>query len=151
MKIFLGILFLVVALFGGSMFWQAIKSRTNPGNTGIEQGLLKECSDKPNCVSSLSSQSHKSFIKPLHADNIEVVWDNLQMGLHDLGLTPVTSQENYIHCTAKTPLLKFVDDVEFLLDRENGIIHIKSESRVGYSDLGANRNRVEAIRKKLQL
>lgn len=133
------------------MFWQAIKSRNNPGNTGLEQGLLKNCTDKPNCVSSLSNPNKDSFIEPLRAENIVVVWDNLQMGLHDLGLTAVSNQENYIHSTAQTPLLKFVDDVEFLLDRENGMIHIKSESRVGYSDMGANRKRVEAIRKKLQL
>ena len=151
MKTFFGILFLVILLFGGSMFWQALKSRSSVGNTGLEQGLLKACSDKPNCVSSLSNPDKKSFIEPLRADNIEVVWDNLQMGLPDLGLKPVTAQENYIHATAQTPLLKFVDDVEFLLDREKGLIHVKSESRVGYSDMGANRKRVEAIRKKLKL
>lgn len=43
-------------------------------------------------------------------------------------------------------LFRFVDDVDCLLDVSAGVIHIRSASRTGYSDLGVNRRRVEAIR-----
>ena len=43
-------------------------------------------------------------------------------------------------------LMRFRDDVEFLLDREARVFHVRSASRVGYSDLGANAARVERLR-----
>jgi uncharacterized protein (DUF1499 family) len=46
--------------------------------------------------------------------------------------------------------LRFVDDVEFLLVPAERVIHVRSASRVGYSDLGTNRKRVEALRAKFE-
>ncbi|CAB1059228.1 hypothetical protein D1BOALGB6SA_3986 [Olavius sp. associated proteobacterium Delta 1] len=43
-------------------------------------------------------------------------------------------------------IFQFVDDVELLFSDEKNLIHVKSASRIGYSDLGANRKRVERIR-----
>ena len=51
---------------------------------------------------------------------------------------------SYLRVELRTML--FVDDGEFLLDRENKVIHIRSASRLGYSDLGKNRSRLEDIR-----
>jgi uncharacterized protein (DUF1499 family) len=45
--------------------------------------------------------------------------------------------------------MRFVDDVEFLFDDTNKKIHVRSASRVGYSDMGVNRKRVEELRKLL--
>lgn len=57
----------------------------------------------------------------------------------------VTANENYLHAEFVSALFRFVDDVEFLIDPEAGVIHFRSASRVGYSDLGANRRRMEEI------
>jgi len=43
----------------------------------------------------------------------------------------------------------FVDDVEFLLDEKAGVIHVRSASRLGRSDFGVNRDRVETIRRQI--
>lgn len=51
--------------------------------------------------------------------------------------------ENYLHAEARSRIFRFVDDMEFLVDMENQLIHFRSASRVGYSDLGANRARME--------
>jgi uncharacterized protein (DUF1499 family) len=59
-----------------------------------------------------------------------------------------TVQERYIHAEFTSFLFRFVDDVEFLLDDGSKTIHVRSASRVGYSDLGVNRRRVEAIRSR---
>lgn len=53
---------------------------------------------------------------------------------------------NYLHAEFQTKWLKFTDDVELLLDRDNMTVHLRSASRVGYSDLGANRKRLEMIK-----
>ena len=62
----------------------------------------------------------------------------------------VSSTNTYIHVEFTSLIFRFVDDVEFLFDDEKKLIHVRSASRVGYSDLGANRNRVEEIRKRFR-
>ena len=62
----------------------------------------------------------------------------------------VSASENYIYAEFTSRLMRYVDDVEFLYDQSKGITHVRSASRIGYSDLGANRNRIEGIRELLQ-
>lgn len=64
------------------------------------------------------------------------------------GATVITSQPGYLYAEFQTPLLKFVDDVEFLLDQPAGVIQMRSASRLGSKDFGANRKRLEAIRQR---
>ena len=59
----------------------------------------------------------------------------------------VTVEDNYLHVEFRSALFRFVDDVEFLIDSESQIIHFRSASRVGHSDFGVNRGRMEQIRK----
>jgi uncharacterized protein (DUF1499 family) len=60
----------------------------------------------------------------------------------------VTLEEDYIHAECRSRIFGFVDDVEFWFDGANGVIHFRSASRMGYSDLGVNRKRMERIRKE---
>jgi uncharacterized protein (DUF1499 family) len=62
----------------------------------------------------------------------------------------VTREEPYLHAEFRSPVFRFTDDVELLQEREEQLFHIRSASRVGYSDLGANRKRVERIREEFQ-
>ena len=71
------------------------------------------------------------------------------MLLTDMGLKIVTFGENYIHATDQTKLMGFVDDLEFLLDHDESKIFVRSASRVGYSDMGKNRKRMDSILKNL--
>jgi uncharacterized protein (DUF1499 family) len=54
----------------------------------------------------------------------------------------------YLHAEFRTPWLGFVDDVEFFADRSAGCIHVRSASRLGYSDLGTNRRRLERLKQE---
>ncbi len=62
------------------------------------------------------------------------------------GVTVITSDPGYLYAEFQTRLLKFVDDVEFVLDEPAGVIQMRSASRLGIKDLGANRQRLETIR-----
>lgn len=53
----------------------------------------------------------------------------------------MTQDTRYIHAVATTAVMKFKDDLEFLVDAEQKVIHFRSASRVGYSDGGMNRKR----------
>ena len=55
----------------------------------------------------------------------------------------------YLWAAFNTRTFCFVDDLELRIDKENGVIHVRSSSRVGYSDKGANRRRIEDIRFRL--
>tara|TARA_R100001039_G_C1848380_1_gene108434 strand:- start:1958 stop:2254 length:297 start_codon:yes stop_codon:yes gene_type:complete len=61
----------------------------------------------------------------------------------------VTDDGNYIHAEFTSRLMGFVDDVEFLADPAAGQVHVRSASRLGHSDLGVNRERVESIREQM--
>jgi uncharacterized protein (DUF1499 family) len=60
----------------------------------------------------------------------------------------VTREEGYLHAEFTSAVFRFVDDVEFSIDDRNNVIHVRSASRLGFSDLGVNRRRVEDIRKR---
>ncbi len=58
--------------------------------------------------------------------------------------------DTYLRARVRTPLFRFVDDLELLIDSESGLVHVRSASRVGSWDLGANRRRVEWLRRRLE-
>ena len=60
----------------------------------------------------------------------------------------VTATDDYLHAVCRTRL-GFTDDLECQLCRPAGVIHVRSASRLGYYDFGANRTRVEALRRAL--
>ena len=111
--------------------------------------LLAPCPDSPNCVSSLATDdSHR--VEPLTvADNREASMASLQALLKALPRVEfdVVGQSR-IQARFTSRLLRFVDDVTFYV-RENGMVEVRSASRVGYWDLGANRRRVESLREQL--
>ena len=58
----------------------------------------------------------------------------------------VKNESRYIYVEFRTGIMLYTDDVEFLFDETQGLIHFRSASRLGYSDLGLNRRRMERIR-----
>lgn len=118
-----------------------------PANLGIIDGRLAPCPDSPNCVSSQSAdESHR--IEPLrYIGSADSVRQNLRKLVESMPRTKIVTQtDSYIHAEFTIALMGFVDDVEFHFDDENKIIHVRSASRVGHSDFGVNRRRVEKIR-----
>ena len=98
-------------------------------------------SELPNCVSSFDTKAPHS-IKPIKAD-LEKIEKTLA-SLNNANI--VNRSNNYMRAEFKSRLMGYIDDVEFLYDEIENISHVRSASRVGYSDLGTNRRRVEKIR-----
>ncbi len=121
-----------------------------PSSLGVEKGKLKKCPDTPNCVSSQEEGSH--FIEPVkYSGTLKDARSALLDILKNMKRTEVViSEDNYIHAESTSLLFRFVDDVEFYLDDSAKLIHVRSASRVGRSDLGVNRKRVEGIRNKFE-
>ncbi len=109
------------------------------------------CPDSPNCVSSLASDS-AHFIAPLaFKDQPEAAMERLKAALlTEKRVTLVKEQADYLHAEIRSLIFRFVDDVEFTLDIEEKVFQVRSFSRVGYSDFGVNRRRIESIRQRFQ-
>jgi len=139
---------LLFALVVSVMFISCSGSR--PANLGTTEGKLSPCPESPNCVSSQSTD-RKHFIEPLGYDGSLIeARKNLVSIIQSMKRSQIISEENtYIHVEFTSALFRFVDDVEFYFDDMAKTIHMRSASRVGYSDLGVNRKRIEAIRSKL--
>ncbi len=118
---------------------------------GVRDGRLADCPDSPNCVVTHATDSVHA-ISPLEfTDASESAWKRLRQIMEAMPrVTIVKDDGSYLHCECRSRLLRFVDDVEFQLDAENGKIAFRSASRVGYSDLGVNRKRMESIRRCFQ-
>jgi uncharacterized protein (DUF1499 family) len=114
---------------------------------GAPGGHLRPCPGPPNCVGSEDPDAaHR--IAPLAFDgDPEAAWRDLLAFLaRERGSEVVEEDGGYAHLLARTPWLRFTDDLELRLDRAAHVIHVRSSSRVGRSDLGANARRIEAIR-----
>jgi uncharacterized protein (DUF1499 family) len=116
-----------------------------PNNLGVKDGKLASCPNTPNCVNS-QSQDPKSKIDPLPP----VAIDKLKKVIESMERTKIIdSNDSYLYAEFTSKLMGYVDDVEFYLDRSQNVLHVRSASRLGKSDLGVNRKRVEEIRAKL--
>jgi len=119
------------------------------GPVGLVDGRLRPCPSSPNCVCSQDGDAGH-HIEPLRfIGSPREAWDRLHNLVLKLPRARVVSRDDrYFHIEFTTLLMRFVDDVEFLLDETASVIHIRSASRIGHSDLGANRKRIEAIRQR---
>ena len=116
-----------------------------PLNIGIQDGRLTACPESPNCVSSYAADETHS-IDPLVAELNQI--ERVLLDLDEANI--VDAGNNYLYAEFTSRLMGYVDDVEFLFDQANGVTHVRSASRLGYSDMGANRSRIEAIRSALR-
>ena len=128
-----------------------IFSGTRPDNLGVSNGKLAACPNSPNCVSSQSASSDTiHFIQPLkYTSTLEKALADLKAVIESEPRTIIIKESSdYLYAEFKSALMGYVDDVEFYLDSSSNTIHVRSASRLGQSDLGVNRKRVETIRTK---
>lgn len=116
-------------------------SRRRPDNLGVRGGRLAPCKPTPNCVSSQADPADATHhIEPLACTTAEV--------RSALKRTPrariITDEPNYLYAEFRTRLMRYVDDVEFYFDGR--VTQVRSCSRIGRSDFGTNRRRIEALR-----
>ena len=115
-----------------------------PQDIGVRDGRLIACPESPNCVSSYeSSEEHAIAALDGNLNQIQQILVAMD------GANIVEQSNNYLYAEFTSSLMGYVDDVEFLYDAASNTTQVRSASRVGYSDMGANRSRVEAIRAQL--
>ena len=124
-------------------------SASRPAHQGMTDGKFQPCPDSPNCVSS-QSPDKKHFIEPIHYEGTQQQAKERLMaviqGMKRSKIVTVTDQ--YIHAEFTSAFFRFVDDVEFYFDDVSKTLHVRSASRIGRSDFGVNRKRIEELRSR---
>ena len=116
--------------------------------SGLSDRGLAPCPDKPNCVSSQSRDDAHAIAPLAYTGSREAALKRIVAIVSDLPRTRIiTEAKDYLHVEFRSKWFRFVDDVEFWLPEDQPrVIQIRSASRLGYSDLGVNRKRMEQIR-----
>ena len=123
-----------------------------PENLGVKAGRLAPPKRTPNCVSSQADPADaEHYIGPIpfkgtSAEAMSAVRKAVEAMQ---GSTVIRQDGGYLYAEYRTPLMKFVDDVEFLHDEKAGVLHVRSASRLGRRDFGVNRARVESLRARI--
>lgn len=145
MKLFIYFVAVLVIILGVVLIAFSIASRKQP-ELGLLNGQLQPCPVTPNCVCS-EHRVDGAYIEPLsYTDTAAEAWAKIKRVISETEGMVLTEKADYLRIVYETPLLRYVDDVELRHDKNKQRIHIRSASRVGQSDLGANRKRVEKIR-----
>lgn len=122
-------------------------SGARPRDLALRAGVLRPCPETPNCVSSEANTPPDKQVAPFPAPGGRADMARLATLLADWPRTKVvTDTGTYIHAEATSRIMRFVDDVEFRYDSAAGVIQVRSASRLGRSDMGVNRKRVDGLR-----
>ncbi|MFP4209135.1 MAG: DUF1499 domain-containing protein [Wenzhouxiangella sp.] len=142
MKIFIvAVLVLPVLVVGGLLYLgQKSAGGTAPG---LKEGKLAPCPASPNCVSSEVGTPEDKLVEPFPL----TIWGRIPSVIEDMGGNITAQDADYIAAEFTSRIFRFVDDIEFRRGDEH--VHVRSASRVGRSDLGANASRVAQLRDRL--
>lgn len=147
MKVAIVIAILVPLLIVGYFAVLGVISRSGQP-PGMENGRLSVCSQKPNCVSSEEETDSQHKVEPITAGSLTI--KQLALLVEDMGGKVVLVNNAYLAAEFSSSLFGFVDDLELRIDLQDDLLHIRSASRVGHSDFGVNRKRVDQIRARLE-
>jgi uncharacterized protein (DUF1499 family) len=125
-------------------------SRDNPPVLGVTGGVLAVCSDRPNCVSSQATDADQRIAPLAYVGDRDATQQRLlAIFAEQPRLQQIVRGEDYWRYQQVSALFRFIDDIELYFDDRAALVHLRSASRVGYSDIGVNRKRIEAWRAAL--
>ncbi len=148
MKTALIVIVILAIALASSFVWMGKSSRDAAPTLGLSSDRFLPCPESPNCVSSdAGDEAHRFALLTL---NDGASWPGIVAEIEQMdGVTLTDNSPGYLRAEVRSPLFGFVDDLE--LHQRNDQLALRSASRVGYSDMGANRKRLEAIESRLKV
>lgn len=149
LRIALAMVAVLVFLLVGRFLYMSMTAQP-PDDLRTPAGRLAPCPESPNCVSSLAARESRRVDALVVPGTVDAA---LKRAVRAIEAMPrgciVTSGDGYLHAEFTSLLFRFVDDLELVYDDSIPGFQVRSASRAGYSDMGANRKRVEALRGSL--
>lgn len=143
---FLSIIFSLIITLSSSLIFPM-----TAGASIDSTGHLSACPTSPNCVVSQDGDADHTIDPITYKSDRTTAKETLLKVLSVVPRTKIVEQtEDYIHTESTSRIFKFVDDAEFYFPQDENVIQVRSASRVGESDLGVNRRRIEQIRLAMQ-
>jgi uncharacterized protein (DUF1499 family) len=137
-RVFTGSLVLALAL--------GCASEGTPAPMAVRVG---PCPEKPNCVSSLAEDADHR-VAPFLLNGPNPSWSAVRAAVAAMPRTAIVEEgHGYLHAECTSRIFRFVDDLELLRNEAGDRVDVRSASRVGYGDMGVNRERVEKLRRAL--
>ncbi len=145
MRMILKIIGVVVLVMLAMMIF---KNFQTPKNIGVNKGKLAEVPDSPNAVSTQTTVIEKQVLPLAFSGTLEVSKEKIKAAIEAYGGGKIVKDEaTYLYVVFTTGKMQYKDDAEFYFDEETQAIHFRSASRVGYSDMGLNKERYETLSK----
>lgn len=142
MTTFLIILAIFIAVNFGRIYWQNAQVPA----LGVIDGQLAPLSKKPNNVSSQTNIEEKKVDAWAFKGSREETMTAIKAAVESYGDGAIQKEtDDYLYVVFTTPLMRYHDDVEFWLNDVEKVVHFRSSSRAGYSDMGLNRKRHEEL------
>ncbi|MGB5232909.1 MAG: DUF1499 domain-containing protein [Desulfoprunum sp.] len=140
-------IFLIVLILAIVVALAILKNGRTPDAVGLRQGRLSPLPPTPNAVSSQTEDEQRHVAPLAFTGDRQETHQALRQAItgYPGKVKIVTDTPAYIHCVFSSATFGFRDDVEFLLDDTSRVVHFRSASRLGYSDLGVNRRRYAAL------
>ncbi|MHA2939332.1 DUF1499 domain-containing protein [Vibrio sp. RC27] len=137
---------IVIAAFIAINFGRIYYQNNQTPELGVKNGQFTPLSSKPNNVSTQAETEDKK-VAPLPVKaSTSATMEALKQAVSEYGKAEIEEEsDTYLYVIFTTDLMKYRDDVEFWIDEANGVVHFRSASRAGYSDMGLNRKRYEAL------
>ena len=137
---------IILVILGVLPLPMAVKNSKVPSNLGVKNGKLADMPKSPNAVSSQTEDPGKKVDPFPFLGGLESSREGIKRALQAYGRIEIlTEEKDYIHAVSTTGRMKFRDDLEFYFNEKEGVIHFRSASRVGYSDMGLNRKRYDRL------
>jgi len=116
---------------------------------GLFEAKLTKCPDKPNCICTEFVADATHYVDPIgfSQSNAADILSNLKNSVREMGGSIQAETGNYLAATFSSSIFRFVDDLEIRIDTDQDMIHMRSASRVGRSDRGVNKKRIEQLKK----
>jgi len=140
--------YFLLGLFAVMIIFTVIKNNIRSKDFYLTNGRFVELPKTPNAVSTQTIYPEK-LVEPMRFKNsLNESKEKLLIALKKYGGYNISKDEgNIIQLVFTTKLMRFKDDAVFYFDEEEKLIHFRSASRIGYSDMGLNRKRYEEIKK----
>ena len=146
-KTIMWIILAVLAVFIAVNFVRIYSQNSRIPSLGVTNGQLKEVPKTPNAVSTQTLDLAKKVAPLPFKHDPESTMAAIIATVNKYGGAKIVKQErDYLYVVFTTPLMKFHDDAEFYLDETNRLVHFRSASRAGYSDLGLNQKRYTELK-----
>ena len=140
---------LVVALSGCSL-QNAWRTMSGPSDATYTEGRLVECPDQPNCISTQTSNPMHAVVPFTYSQPLQDARVALKQEMSRVSCAQLVKEDGaYLHFECRSPVLRLIDDVEFLFSEESKTLQFRSAARFGYSDWNRNRKRMEDLRHKI--